>query len=61
MYADLTLKTGSLLGTAPSPLGRGFFPTIEEARAAIPGAAKQLDIPPVYQFLEAWEMEEPVE
>jgi hypothetical protein len=48
----------TLEDTSADGSGR-FFSTFEEARAAIPGAARRLEFEPAYQFLELWESSEP--
>lgn len=34
--------------------GRPYFPTLEDARAALPGDARRLPFEPRYQLLELW-------
>jgi hypothetical protein len=56
-YTALDLE--SCCGGVENTDGSRCFPTIEEARKAIPDDARRLPFQSEYQFLELWESPEP--
>jgi hypothetical protein len=50
-----TLDFASMRRNVRSGVGLLFFATIEDARGAIPGAARRLEYVPEFQLIELWE------